>query len=438
MATRQRIPVLSLFPPDAEVNEKGHLVLGGCDSVLLAEEFGTPLYAFDESHLRERCTEFKKEFRQRYPEVTVLYAAKAFTARAMLALVKEEGLGLDVVSGGELGIARSVDFPMEMISFPGNNKSAEELEMALQYGVGLIVVDNLHELNLLREIIGQRTASILLRLSPGIDAHTHKYNTTGTVDSKFGLTMSTWDEAVATAINAPNLNLEGLHFHIGSGIFETEPYRKSIEVVLEYAAAVKRKHDFEVRVLSIGGGFGVPYRVEEEPPPVSVWAETLTSEIKNQCRRLNLTLPKLIIEPGRAIVARAGVALYRVGAIKDIPGIRRYVSVDGGMGDNIRHAMYGARHEAVVANRVMEKASEQVTISGKFCESGDVLIEDINLPPLAAGDILAVADCGAYCLPLASNYNASFRPAVVMVREGKARLIRRRETLEDITRCDLI
>ncbi|MFH1646248.1 MAG: diaminopimelate decarboxylase [Chloroflexota bacterium] len=438
MATRPKITVLSLFPPSARVNQKGHLVLGGCDAVALAEEFGTPLYVFDERGLRDRCAEFKKEFGRRCADVTVLYAAKAFTPRAMLALVKEEGLGLDVVSGGELGIARSVDFPMNMVSFPGNNKSAEELEMALECGIGHIVVDNFHELNLLRGMAGRKKASILLRLSPGIDAHTHKYNTTGTVDSKFGFTRSTWEKALTTARGEPNLKVDGLHFHIGSGIFETEPYRKSIEVVLEFAAAMKKKHGFVTRVLSVGGGYGVPYTLGAEPPSVSAWAELITGELTSQCRQLGLSLPRLIIEPGRAIVARAGVALYRVGAIKDIPGIRRYVSVDGGMGDNIRYAMYGARHEAVLANKVRAEATDLVTISGKYCESGDILITDIKLPPVEAGDLLAVADCGAYCVPMQSNYNASFRPAIIFVRDGKARLVRRRETLEDLTRCDLI
>jgi diaminopimelate decarboxylase len=436
MAIRQAISKLALYPVSAEVSE-GHLVIGGCDCVALAEEFGTPLYVFDELSLRHRCAEFKTEFSQRYPDTTVAYSAKAFINKALLLIMKEEGLGLDVASGGELAIARSADFPMDRVYFPGNNKSAEELEMALQLGVSRIVVDNLHELNMLREITGERQANILLRLTPGIDPHTHRYNTTGIVDSKFGLTRSTWDEAVAMAMSAPNLDLVGLHFHLGSGIFEIEPYQKAIEVVLEFAAAMKQKYGFELRELDIGGGFGVQYTLEVEPPPISAFAELITTEISGKCHKLKLSPPRLVIEPGRVIVARAGVALYRVGVVKDIPGIRRYVCVDGGMGDNIRPALYGARHEAVVANRITEKEGEKVTIAGKFCESGDVLIKDINLPPVMAGDIIAVADCGAYCLPLASNYNVSFRPAVVMVREGSARLIRRRETLEDLTRCDL-
>jgi diaminopimelate decarboxylase len=437
MSIKQKITKLSLYPITAEVNEKDHLIIGSCDSVALAEEFGTPLYVFDELSVRQRCAEFREEFGKRYSDTTVCYSAKAFTNKAMFLIIKEEGLDLDVVSGGELAIARSVDFPMDRVHFPGNNKSAEELEMAIQYGIGHIVVDNLYELNVLKEMAGKRKVNILLRLNPGIDPHTHKYNTTGIVDSKFGLTRSTWDEAMDIALASPNLNLNGLHFHIGSGIFETEPYLKSVDVVLDYAAAIKQKHNFETRTLSIGGGFGVQYTLEAEPPTISAFAESITDTIVNKCRELKLSLPRLLIEPGRAIAAQAGVALYRVGVIKDIPGIRRYASVDGGMGDNIRPALYGAWHEAVVANKVTEKEDGKVTISGKFCESGDILITDISLPPVTAGDIIAMAGCGAYCLPMASNYNASFRPAIVMVREGRARLIRRRETLEDLTRCDL-
>ena len=440
MTIKQRIPKLSLFPLTAEVSEKGHLVIGGCDSVELAEEFGTPLYVFDEFGLRSECAEFKAEFGQRYPDIEVIYACKAFTNKALVLLLKGEGLGLDVVSGGEMGIARSVDFPMDRVYFHGNNKSAEEIKLALKWRVGRIAVDNFHELTMLGEIAGEQgcVPDILLRLSPGVDPHTHQYNTTGIVDSKFGIPLSSGDEAVAAAMSAPNLNLVGLDFHLGSLIFGIEPYQKAIEVVLDFAAAMKQKHGFELRELDIGGGFAVQYTLDEPAPPISAYADVICSMITGRCRELKLSLPRLIIEPGRAIVGQAGVALYRVGAVKDIPGVRCYVSVDGGMGDNIRHALYGARHEAIVANKVSEKEAGKVTIAGKFCESGDILIRDVTLPPVSAGDVIAVADCGAYCLPMASNYNASFRPAVVMVKEGKARLIRRRETLEDLTRCDLV
>ena len=438
MSVRHATSKLALFPSTAGINREGHLEIGGCDTVAMAEEFGTPLYVFDEASIRKNCAGFVTEFTGLYPDTTVLYSTKAFTNTALLRIIEEEGLGLDVVSGGELGIANLAGFPMDRVYFPGNNKSAGELEMALTLGINRIVVDNLHELEMLNEIAGDRQADILLRLTPGIDPHTHRYNTTGIADSKFGLTRSTWTAAMSKAMACPNLNVAGLHFHLGSGILEMEPYRKAIEIVLEFAAEMKQEYEFELKELDIGGGYGIRYTLEEEPPPISAWAEFLTNCIAGNCRRLKITLPKLIIEPGRAIVGPAGVALYRAGAVKDIPGTRRYVSVDGGMGDNIRHALYGARHEAMVANKATGDDSDTVTISGKFCETGDILIRDIKLPPIKAGDIIAVAGCGAYCLPTASNYNASFRPAVVMGRDGSARLIRRRETLEDLTRYDVI
>ena len=431
---------LSLFPLTAEVNNRGHLIIGGCDSVELADKFGTPLYLFDEFSLRSKCAELKAEFSQRYTDTTVIYACKAFINKALALIFKEEGLGLDVVSAGELGIAQSVGFPLDMVYFHGNNKSAEEIRLALKCHIGRIVVDNFHELKMLGEIAKEtgNTPDILLRLSPGVDPHTHKYVATGIVDSKFGFPLSSGEEAVAQAMSAPNLNLVGLHFHIGSFIFEVEPYLRSIEVTLDFAAEMKRKYSFELRELNIGGGFAIQYTLDSPSPPISFYAEAITSKIISKCQELKLALPRLIIEPGRAIVGQAGVALYRVGVVKDIPGVRCYVSVDGGMADNIRPALYGSKYEAVVAGKVSEKETGKVTIAGKFCESGDILVRDINLPPVSAGDIIAIPDCGAYCLPMASNYNSSLKPAIVLVKEGKAHLIRRRETFDDLTRCDLV
>ena len=430
---------LSLFPLTAEVNTQGHLLIGGCDVVELAAEFGTPLYVFDEFSLRRKCAEFKKEFSQRYSDNIVIYAGKAFINKALLLLLKEEELGLDVVSGGELGIAQEAGFPMDMVYFHGNNKSAEELRLACEWQTGRIVVDNFHELTTLGEMAKESgdIPDILLRLSPGIDPHTHKYIATGVIDSKFGFPLASGDEAVAQAISA-NLNLVGLHFHLGSLLFDTEPYERAIELILNFAAEMKLKHSFELKELNVGGGFAVQYTLDSPAPPVSAYAEVITSKIISQCRELQLALPRLIIEPGRAIVGQAGVALYKVGVIKEIPGVRCYVSVDGGMADNIRPALYGAEYEAVVANKASTAETEKVTIAGKFCESGDILIKDINLPPVSAGDIIAISDSGAYCLPMASNYNASFKPAIILVKEGKTRLIRRRETIDDLTRCDLV
>lgn len=430
------IPRLVLFPLTAAVNEKDHLTIGGCDCVALAGEYGTPLYVFDEADLRHRCNEFKTEFGKRYPDTIVSYSAKAFLTKAMLKLVEEEGLDLDIVSAGELGFARTVNFPMHRVHFPGNNKSQEELEMAVKYEIGHIVVDNLQELNMLLNMDRKKKINVLLRLNPGIDPHTHKYNTTGISDSKFGLPRATWDKAVAVAFAAPNLIVDGLHFHIGSGILETEPYEKSIDVALEYAAEIKKRYSLEVNILSIGGGFGALYTLDAIPPSIAVFAEAITGGLKSRCRELGLKQPKLIVEPGRAIAARSGVALYTVGVIKEIPGTRIYVSVDGGMGDNIRFPMYGFKQEALIANRASAGDTTVVTVCGKYCESGDILIKDIKLPEPEAGDILAEAGSGAYAVSMQMNYNAMFRPAIVFVRDGKARLVRRREILEDLTRRD--
>jgi len=431
---------LSLFPLTTEVTDRGNLIIGGCNTVELADKFGTPLYLFDEFSLRSKCAEFKAEFSQRYADTMVIYACKAFINKALARIFKEEGLGLIVASGGELHIAQSAGFPMDRVYFHGNNKSAEEIKLALKCHIGRIVVDNLHELKILNEISGELEANpdILLRLSPGVDPHTHKHLATGVIDSKFGLPLASGEEAVAQAMSAPNLNPVGLHFHIGSLIFGTEPYQQAIKIILNFAAEMRQKHGFELKEMSVGGGFAIQYALDSPSPPISFYAEAIASKIISKCQELKLALPRLIVEPGRAIVGRAGVALYRVGVVKDMPGVRCYVSVDGGMADNIRPALYGSKYEAVVANKVSKEGAGKVTIAGKFCESGDILVKDINLPPVSAGDIIAIPECGAYCLPMASNYNSSLKPAIVLVKKGKAHLIRRRETFDDLTRCDLV
>ncbi len=432
-----RLPV---YPLGTKVNRAGHLVIGGCDATDLADEFGTPLYLYDEFTLRSKINEFKREFGKRYPDLLILYASKAFINGAMALIMNEEGLGLDVVSEGELGIAKSVKFPMKRVYFHGNNKSLRELELGLKWKVGRIVVDNFHELEMLGRLVEEKgiTQDILLRITPGVDPHTHQYTSTGTIDSKFGIPLPLKEEAIKKAMSTRGLNLVGLHFHIGSLIYETEPYVESVKFILNFAADMKKKYGFILKELDTGGGFAIQYTVDNPAPPFASFAEALTSAIKAECKRLKLELPRLVIEPGRSIVAQSGVALYTVGVVKDIPGIRTYVSVDGGMGDNIRPALYQARLEAVVANRMRARIAGKVTISGKFCESGDILIRDIELPAMKAGDILAVAGAGAYSIPESMNYNAFCRPPVILVKDSKARLIRRRETLEDITRCDII
>ena len=436
------VPKLALFPPTAEVSKQGHVVICDCDVVDLAKEFGTPLYIFDESTLRRRCHEFKEEFCKSYPDTLVIYASKAFLNRALALILKEEGLGLDVVSGGELSIAQSVDFPLDKVYFHGNNKTPEELKLALDRGVGRIVVDNFYELEQLNKLARKRgiNQNILLRLNPGVDPHTHQYTTTGTTESKFGFPLATGqaEEAVNQASSASNLGLLGFHFHLGSPVPEVQPYELAIELVLRFARGMSQKFGFDVSEVDIGGGFAVPYTLDSEVPTIAEYAQAVTGKLDSLISELELGRPRLIIEPGRAIVAQAGVALYKVGAIKEIPGIKKYVCVDGGISDNIRPALYGAKYEALVANRALEPEGSTVTIAGKLCESGDILVKDINLVSVHPSDIIAIPVCGAYSIPMASNYNALPRPAIVMVKEGRAHLIRRRETYEDMISLDLM
>jgi len=437
-----KAPELALFPLAAEVNNQGHLVIGGCDIVDLAKEFGTPLYLFDESTLRHKCREFKDEFCKYHPDTLVIYASKAFLNRALALIFKEEGMGLDVVSGGELSIAHSVDFPLDKVYFHGNNKTPEELNLALDWGVGRIVVDNFYELELLDKLAGERgmRQNILLRLTPGVDPHTHQHTTTGTIESKFGFPLATGQAEVAVkqALSVSNLNLLGLHFHLGSPVPEIQPYELAIELVLRFAREMSGKFGFNLSEFNIGGGFAVPYTLDSKVPTIADYAIALTGKLNSLILGLELSRPRLIIEPGRAIVGQAGVALYRVGAIKEIPDIKKYVCVDGGMSDNIRPALYGAKHEALVANKASEVEKEVVTIAGKLCESGDILVRDVSLVIMNLGDIIAIPVCGAYSIPMSSNYNAMPRPAVVMVKESRARLIRRRETYQDLMSLDLI
>ena len=436
------MPKLTLFPLMTEVNKQSHLVIGGCDVVDLAKEFGTPLYLLDESTLRYKCREFKDEFGRYYRDTLVIYASKAFLNRALALIFKEEGLGLDVVSGGELSIAQSVDFPMDKVYFHGNNKTPEELNLALDWAVGRIVVDNFYELGMLNKLAKKRGISqnILLRLTPGVDPHTHQYTTTGTIESKFGFPLANGqaEEAVSQASSASNLNLVGLHFHLGSPVPDVQPYDLAIEIVLRFARGMSQKFGFDLSEFDIGGGFAIPYTVDSEVPTTAEYARALTGKLGSLVSELGLSRPRLIVEPGRAIVAQAGVALYKLGAIKEIPGIKKYVCVDGGISDNIRPALYGAKYEALVANKALESEGNMVTIAGKLCESGDILVQDVNLAAARPGDVIAIPVCGAYSIPMASNYNALPRPAIVMVKEGRARLIRRRETYQDLMSLDVI
>ena len=431
----------SLFPFTAGVNAQDRLVVGGCDTVELAREFGTPLLVFDDATLRGMCRGFADAFASRYANSGVLYASKAFVNAAVARLVAEEGLGLDVVSGGELAVAHAAGADMSNVYFHGNNKTPDELEYALDVGCGRVVVDSFYELDLLNEIAKRRgaTQDILLRLSPSVDPHTHAATTTGILDSKFGFSIETGDSttAIRQALAASNLDLIGLHFHLGSPIFELEPYAIAIDTVLTYLAQFIGE-GLNMREFSPGGGFAIGYVRDQLPPSIEDYAEVIASAFRRRCDDLGFGEPKLIVEPGRSIVGRAGVALYTVGAIKTIPTVRKYVSLDGGMGDNIRPALYGSEYEAVVASRMSDAPTETVTLAGKYCESGDVLVRDVEMPVLEAGDVIAIPASGAYAPSMASNYNLNGRPAIIIAANGEARLIRRRETFEDMMALDVV
>ncbi|HZP56399.1 MAG TPA: diaminopimelate decarboxylase [Dehalococcoidia bacterium] len=430
----------TIFPRTAEVRG-GRLRLGGCDAQDLVREFGSPLYVFDETELRETCRAYVRAFTSRYADTEVTYASKAYLSRWMATVAREEGIGLDVVSGGELAVALSAGFPAARVHFHGNNKGEGELREALDAGVGRIIVDNFHELELVDAIARARGTRqlIVLRLAPGVDAHTHAKTTTGTLDNKFGLPVATGaaEQAVVDALRLPNVDLVGLHCHLGSPLFDTAPYIEANAVMLEFAARLRARHGFEMREYSPGGGFAAQYVRERPAPDVEVYAEAVVSSFLRECERHGLPPPHLFVEPGRSLIARAGVALYTVGARKEVEGLRTWVSVDGGMADNIRPAIYDAKYEAVVANRADEEPSETVTIAGKYCESGDLLVKDARLPRTEPGDVIALPASGAYNLAMASNYNMALKPAVVVVRDGAARLIRRRETYADLLATDV-
>ncbi|MFO7151842.1 MAG: diaminopimelate decarboxylase [Bacillota bacterium] len=424
------------------VNEKGHLEIGGCDAVQLAKEYGTPLYVFDESLVRENCRVYRDELSRIYPESGVIYAAKAFITMAMCRIIEEEGLFLDVVSGGELYTAVRANFPMDRVYFHGNNKSYDELKMALELGVGHIVVDNFHEMELLSSLTRKlkRKVNVLLRITPGIEAHTHEYIKTGQIDSKFGFCIENGMAmaAVERALSVKGVKLVGFHCHIGSQIFETEPFALAAEVMMSFASSVKVRYGLETSQLDFGGGFGIKYTEEDRPLPPKEYFKALVETVKKEAKRLNLALPRIMVEPGRAIVGPAGVTLYTIGAIKDIPNVRKYVCVDGGMSDNIRPALYGAKYTAIIANKANQPVKEVVSIAGKCCESGDMLIWDLELPEVESGDVLAVLSTGAYHYSMASNYNMLPRPAVVFVRDGVPRLVVKRETYDDLLKNEVL
>jgi len=418
-----------------------NFLFAGCDTVELARKYKTPLYVISEDYIIERCAEIRRDFLEKYPNTMAVYASKAFLTKEMARIIKREGLGMDVVSGGELYTALQVDFPMDKVIFHGNNKTAEELEMAIQNNVGRIVVDNIDEIEIINSIAKKynKKAHILFRITPGIVTHTHKYIQTGQVDSKFGIPLNEGiiEAAIKKALGMRNLKLLGFHFHVGSQILENDTHLKAIEVIAKLMKDVKDKYGFVTKELNTGGGYGIHYTNGDERKPLSYFTDAIMAAVEENCKKYGLTRPLIIIEPGRWIVGEAGITLYTIGAIKEIPGIRTYVSVDGGMPDNPRPSLYQAKYEAVVANKINEEPTETVTIAGRCCESGDILIWDLKVPKVERGDILAVLSTGAYNYSMSSNYNRIPRPAVVMIRNGIDRLIVRRETYEDLLRNEL-
>ncbi|WP_064090974.1 diaminopimelate decarboxylase [Rossellomorea aquimaris] len=424
-----------------KINATGHLTIGGVDTVELAEQYGTPLYVYDISLIRERAKGFKETFETLGVKAEVAYASKAFSSIAIFELMKEEGLSLDVVSGGELYTALKANFPPERIHFNGNNKSIEELNMAVENKIGCIVVDNFYELDLIKEIsqrINQPT-KVLLRVTPGIEAHTHDYILTGQEDSKFGFDLGNGqaEKAMKMAMEAETIDLLGLHCHIGSQIFETTGFILASKKIMEKIADWKARYQFIPKVINLGGGFGIRYTKEDDPIPPSQYVEEMISAVKEEALRLHLEMPEIWIEPGRSLVGDAGTSLYKLGSRKEVPNIRKYLAIDGGMSDNIRPALYNAKYEAVLANKANDNPEETVSIAGKCCESGDMLIWDLPLPQSVAGDILAVFCTGAYGYSMANNYNRIRRPAVIFVEDGESRLAVRRETYEDIIALDV-
>jgi diaminopimelate decarboxylase len=430
----------AVLPLTAEVTG-GHLHIGGVDTVELAREFGTALYVMDEAHIRAQLRNYLEWTRYHWKDVDVVYAGKAFICKAMCRLVAEEGCYLDVSSGGELAIALAAGFPAEHIVAHGNNKTIRELTECLEAGVGRIVVDSFEEIARVNRLALERNMiqPVFIRVTPGIVADTHEYIQTGSEDSKFGFGLRDGLalEAVREAIALPALDFKGLHMHIGSQIFALNSYARAIEVITGFMEEIRAATGCVVAELDTGGGLGIAYGVPDEPATIKQYGKVIVDDIKEQCEAHGLPVPRILVEPGRSIVANAGVTLYTVGTIKHIPDVRTYVAVDGGMTDNIRTALYGAHYEPTIANKASQPRDTVVTIAGKHCESGDVIVVDTPLQSAEDGDVLCLFATGAYCQSMASNYNKQVRPGVVFVRDGAARLVVRRETYEDLMRCDV-
>ncbi|MCL5734188.1 MAG: diaminopimelate decarboxylase [Actinobacteria bacterium] len=425
-----------VYPIATSHNAAGHLEIDGCDVVELVSQLGTPLVMYHEGSIRDQCRRYMQAFSEHTDDFEIIYASKAFSSVAVNELVLEEGLSVDVSSGGEYHIAKAAGFPAKRIFFHGNNKTPDELRYALTGGVGFVVVDSFQELDLLEELVAVRGEQqrILLRITPGIEAHTHSYIQTGQVDSKFGFGLGDGVavEAIRRALAMRHLMLVGLHAHIGSQIFQLEAFRRAIEILVRLIGEANARFDFNCRYLNIGGGLGIRYVDEDMPSSIGEYAAVKVEGVRNEMSALHLPMPRVLIEPGRSIVGKAGVTAYTVGTIKEIPGVRTYMSVDGGMSDNIRPMLYDAQYQGMLANKADQPADTTVTVVGKHCESTDVLIKDARIAKPEPGDVFVMPATGAYCYAMASNYNGSPRPAVVLINGGRARVIIERESYGDL------
>ncbi|MEG2246410.1 MAG: diaminopimelate decarboxylase [Peptostreptococcaceae bacterium] len=420
---------------------ENQLYIGGVSCEELKEKYQTPLYIFDEELVRNNCREYVDNFKVSESGNRVAYAGKAFLPMYMCNLINEEGLYLDVVSGGELYTAHKVDFPMERILFHGNNKTIEEIIMGVEFGVGRFVVDNYYELDILEKICEERNTKQLIyfRITPGIEAHTHDYIKTGQIDSKFGFTLSNGDlhSAIENMKNYKNIELVGIHAHIGSQIFDVEPYLDEVKIMMNLVKEIKETYNIDIKEVDLGGGVGVYYTEKDEPKTIQQFCEAIIGKSNEVCKEIGIDTPILIIEPGRSIVANAGSTIYTVGSIKDIKDIRTYVSVDGGMTDNIRPSLYQAGYECAIANKMGQEKNNQVTIAGKCCESGDILITDADIMDIESGDVLIMSSTGAYGYSMSSNYNKITKPAVVFVQNGEVKLICKRQSYEELLNLEL-
>ncbi len=430
----------SLKPITTKINDDGNLEIGGCDLVKLAEKYGTPLYVLDEATIRKICRDYKDAFKG-YPKVNMMYASKALCSSATSALIASEGFGFDVVSSGEIFTVYKSGANMSKVLFNGNNKSYDELSLAIELGVGRISVDNFFELSLLDEIAKshKKVVNILLRMTPGIECHTHEYIQTGHLDSKFGFDLTQIDDAVELIVNDyTNLKLHGLHAHIGSQIFEKSIYGDEIEILVKEIARLDEKFGLKLDEINIGGGLGVKYVEADYPPSTYEVAEIVIKRLYECIEKYKIDAPALFIEPGRSIISTSGVTLYTLGSSKQVPKGKTYFAVDGGMADNARPSMYQAEYDAQIANKPDYELAQTVTVAGRFCESGDILIKNIKLPEIEEGDILCVYNTGAYNYSMASNYNRVQKPAMVLVNNSQSDIIIKRESLEDLIAHDII